>query len=52
MTYIYKDTLFHTSGIDYLNPIQKKLKTLFDKTDENQAMQIKKELISLDPLSF
>jgi hypothetical protein len=28
------------------------MKTLFDQTNERQAMQIEKELISLDPLTF
>ena len=43
---------FHTSGIDFPHQVCKKLKSLFDKVNEIQVMQIEKELISLDPHSF
>ena len=39
-------------SINFLNEEWKKLKTLFDKTDERQVLQIDKELISLDHLSL
>jgi hypothetical protein len=53
MTYISREIHFHTSGIDCLKCCLEEVEdSLFDKTDESQVMQIEKELISLDPLSF
>jgi hypothetical protein len=51
-TYISWEIHFHTSGIDCPHEVWKKLKSLFDKVDESQVMQLEKELISLDPHSF
>ena len=41
-TYISQDIHFHISGIDYPHAIWKKLKSLFDKVDESQVMQLEK----------
>jgi len=35
MAYISREIYFHTSSINYLNVVWKKMKTLFDKTHEN-----------------
>lgn len=51
MTYISRDIFFHISGINSINVVWKKMKTLFDKIYKSKIMQIKKELISMDPLS-
>jgi hypothetical protein len=45
LTYIYREIHFHTSEINLLNQVWKKLKTMFDKIDESQVMQIEKELM-------
>jgi len=34
-TYIFREIHFHTSGNDYPNKLWKKIKNLFDKTDES-----------------
>jgi len=52
MTYIFRNSCFHISGIDFSNDIWKKLKTVFDKTKKIHFIQIEKELISLDTISF
>ena len=51
-TYISWEIWFHTSGIDCLHEVWKKVKYLFHKVDRSWVMQIEKELISLDPHSF
>jgi hypothetical protein len=52
MTYISWEIHFHTSGIKFPHEVWKKLKSLLDKVDESQVMQLEKELIYLDPHSF
>lgn len=51
-TYISQEIQFHMRGINYPHEVWKKLKSLSDKGDESQVMQIEKQLISLDPHSF
>ena len=51
-TYISREIRFHSSRIDYPYEIWKKLKSLFDKVNESQVIQIEKKLISLDLHSF
>lgn len=51
MTNISKEIFFHTSKIDYLNVLQKKLKA-YHYINKSQDMQIDKELNTLDLLSF
>ena len=52
MTYILREIQFHTSGIDYPHSIWNKMKTLFNAINECELIQIEKELIPLEPLSF
>jgi len=42
-TYISREIQFHTSGIDYLNEVWKKLKKLFNKVDESYVMYLEKK---------
>ena len=51
-TCILREIHFHTSGIDCPHKVWNELKNLFDKFDKIQVTNIKKELISLDPLPF
>ena len=51
-TYIVREIHFHTSGIDCPHAIWAKLKTLFNKINELEVIQIQKGLTSLKPLSF
>jgi len=51
-TYISRELSFHSSGIDYSNEVWSKMMKLFNKVDESEIIQIEKELISLEPLSF
>ena len=37
-TYMSRAIQFHTSGIDFPHEVWKKLKSLFDKVDENRVM--------------
>lgn len=39
-TYISQDIYFQMSGINYPHEVSKKLKSLFDKVEKNQVMQI------------
>ena len=52
MTYISKEICIHIIKIDCLNLFQNKLKFLFNKIEKNHFMQIEKEFISLNYLSF
>ena len=52
ITYISRKIHFHRSNIDYPHQIQKKLKNLCDQVDKSKVMQIDKELIFLNALSF
>lgn len=51
-TYISREIRFHSSANNYPNKVWKKLKKLFNKGNERQIMQLEKEMISLEPLSF
>jgi hypothetical protein len=52
VTYILGEIHFHIGGIDFPHQVWKKLKSLFNRVNEKNIMQLKKELISLNPHSF
>ena len=51
-TYISRGIHFHTRGIDFPQAVWKNIKSLFNKVNESEVMEIEKDLISLDPHSF
>lgn len=52
MAYILKEIHFHMNGIDYCFQVWKNMKTLFNKINESQVIEIEKELIWLVPPLF
>ena len=52
MAHISREIWFHTSGINYPHVVRNKMKSLFDKVNESQVMQIEKELILMGFQSF